>query len=102
MKLASATQAPTPYCLYRNYPNPFNPSTTIRFSLAEAQPVVLAVYALDGRHVTTLLNETCPAGLHEVGWNGRDEQGRSLASGTYFYRLVAEGFQQTRRMLLLK
>ena len=88
--------------LDQNHPNPFNPFTEIAFSLAIRQPVRLDVFDVTGRRVASLLSETLPAGPHEVTWNGRDDAGRRLASGTYFYRLTTTTEHQTRRMLLLK
>ncbi len=88
--------------LAQNYPNPFNPLTTIRFDLARAQAVVLAVYAVDGRRIATLLNGTLPGGSHEVRWNGRDDLGRQIPSGTYFYSLQVGKQALTKRMTLLK
>ncbi len=84
------------------YPNPFNPQTTITFDLTRAQAVVLAVYAVDGRRIATLLNGSLPAGSHEVRWNGRDDHGRQVPSGAYFYRLEAGSRSQTGRMVMVK
>ena len=88
--------------LLQNRPNPFNPLTAIKFSLPRAEQVRLSVYAVDGRRVATLLDEALTAGPHEVSWNGKDHGGQQVASGTYFYRLEAGKFVQTRRMVLLK
>ena len=88
--------------LSQNFPNPFNPATTFRFSLPEAQTVSLTVYSLDGRLVTTLVNEPMPAGQHEATWMGWGSSGRRVAAGTYLYRLQADTFSETKRMLLLK
>ena len=94
--------APARVVLQQNHPNPFNPATTIRFELPSNQPVQLSVYSVDGRHVATLLQERMPAGVHAVTWSGRDDRGRSVASGTYFYRLQTRDWQQTRRMTLVR
>jgi hypothetical protein len=83
--------------LHQNTPNPFNPATTISFSIPEAGPVWLDVYDLQGRHVVTLVEESLPAGRHELLFAPGN-----LASGIYFYRLRAEDYEKTRRMLLLK
>jgi subtilisin family serine protease len=85
-----------------NQPNPFNPSTTIAFSLPRASDVELAVYTLDGRRVAVLVDGTLPAGPHTATWTGRDDGGRQVASGTYFYRLTTGEETLTRRMVLLK
>jgi len=94
--------APAVFRLEQNFPNPFNPLTTIRFGLPTAQTVDLAVFAIDGSGVTTLVQEFLAAGPHEVTWDGRDEHGRQVPSGTYFYRLLGDDFSQTKRMVLLK
>ncbi|MEZ4386729.1 MAG: S8 family serine peptidase [Candidatus Krumholzibacteriia bacterium] len=88
--------------LRQNHPNPFNPATTIAFALSEAAAVELAVYTVDGRRVTTLLRQDLAAGQHEVTWHGRDDRGQRVASGTYFYRLTANGQVQVRRMVMVK
>jgi len=89
--------------LFQNHPNPFNPSTTLAFELREPASVCLRIHALDGRLVRTLWqNVLFDAGWHEVIWNGRDDAGRALSSGAYFYRLQAGAFSDTRRMILLK
>jgi len=89
--------------LLQNQPNPFNPSTTIRFTLAAEANVLLRVYAADGRMVRTLYRGLTPAGVSiPVQWNGLDEGGRAVPSGLYFYRLVTPNETQTRKMLLLK
>jgi hypothetical protein len=88
--------------LVQNYPNPFNPHTTIAFSLAARGRVALAIYDVNGGIVRTLVNETRAAGAYELTWDGRDDNGVAVASGVYFYRLVAPGFTQTKKMVLLK
>ncbi|MBN2172307.1 MAG: right-handed parallel beta-helix repeat-containing protein [Candidatus Krumholzibacteriota bacterium] len=93
---------PAAYRLAGNYPNPFNPKTSIRFDLPETQSVRLTIFDASGRRVATLVDATLPAGYHHADWNGRDDAGRSLASGVYFYRLEAGPLRETRRMLLLK
>ncbi len=85
-----------------NYPNPFNPMTVIRFSVPEAQSVELAVYDVRGVRVRTLVSETMEAGHHQVNWMGRDDHGRSVASGAYFYRLTSGGKSMVGKMLLMK
>jgi len=89
--------------LLGNYPNPFNPSTTIRFEVPAAQAVRLGVYDLGGRLLRTLVDgRTVARGPHRIDWNGRDDQGRSVPTGVYFYRLDAGSFTETRRMTLIK
>jgi hypothetical protein len=91
-----------PYVLHQNDPNPFNPSTTLRFDLQQAGPVELTIYDVSGRRVRTLVQETRAEGPHQVIWRGLDESGRQVASGVYLYKLKAGSFVETRRMVLLK
>ena len=88
---------PEDFSLEQNYPNPFNPSTSIRFALPQEVHVSLTVFDATGKHITTLVNEMRPAGLHEVTLNGAD-----LSSGVYFYQMRAGSFITTKKLLLLK
>ncbi len=85
-----------------NFPNPFNPRTTLAFELAETKSVRLSIYSLSGRLVRTLVDGTRSEGRHEVQWDGLDSHGLSTPSGTYFYRLQAGGVDQTRSMVLVR
>jgi hypothetical protein len=93
---------PKAYALSQNYPNPFNPQTRIKYELPHAGKVVLKVYNIVGQEICTLVDEVKPAGLFNVDWDGRDNTGHRVASGVYLYRLVVQGFVQTRKMLLLQ
>ncbi len=88
--------------LHQNHPNPFNPSTTITFSLRERGAVSLAIYDVAGRLVRVLIDDVMEAGPRDVTWDGRDNAGRGAASGVYFYRLEAGEFVETRKMVLLR
>ena len=88
--------------LEQNYPNPFNPSTTIAFTLAAPAVTRLDIYDVKGALVSTLVRGHRPAGRSEVKWNGTNTVGQPVASGIYFYRLVAGAVIETRRMVLLK
>lgn len=90
-------QIPEAYALAANYPNPFNPQTTIRFALPQAGPVRLTVYDAIGREVAVLIDKAMPSGHHQVAFEAGE-----LPSGVYIYRLEAGVFRQARRMLLLK
>jgi hypothetical protein len=88
--------------LDQNHPNPFNPSTTIRFAVPRDGHVELAVYDLGGRKVRTLVSETRSSGDYSVTWDGRDETGGQAASGLYLYKLSTDGKTVTRKMTLVK
>ena len=86
-----------------NYPNPFNPSTTISFSLPSSGPASLAVYNLKGQLVKTLLSASdLASGSHSIVWNGLDDSGRAVSSGIYFCKLSAGGKTSVRKMLMAK
>ncbi len=91
------TVVPSVYSLGQNFPNPFNPSTVIRYQLPVISNVVIKIYDVMGREVETLVNERLQAGTYETSFDGS-----GLNSGVYFYRLTADGFSETRRMMLLK
>jgi Secretion system C-terminal sorting domain len=92
-----ASRLPQEFLLHQNYPNPLNPSTTIKYELPHSSWVSLTVFDILGREVSVLVNERREAGVHEVKFDGSN-----LASGAYFYRLQAGDFVQTKRLLLLK
>jgi len=88
--------------LLPNFPNPFNPQTTLAFELGRTGPATLRIYALDGRLVRTLVDGSMDAGRHEVVWNGTDGAGVRVASGTYFAQLRAGGAEESRKVTLVK
>lgn len=103
LKAPTATNpAPLVTRLGQNVPNPFNPNTSIRFTLEAREHVTLSVYDTRGGLVRTLANETRSAGSHDVVWDGRDARGVVQASGVYFYRITAGSFTESRKMVLLK
>ncbi|MBK7141811.1 MAG: VCBS repeat-containing protein [bacterium] len=93
---------PTEYVLYPNYPNPFNPSTTIMYDLPRAGHVKLEVYNILGQEIVTLVDAVQSAGSKQIVWNGRDAQNNPVTTGVYLYRLTAANFQAVGKMLLLK
>ncbi|MBP2680634.1 MAG: hypothetical protein H6Q78_497, partial [Candidatus Krumholzibacteriota bacterium] len=90
------------FALEQNHPNPFNPTTTIRFTLDAKSQATLRVYDVAGRMVATVLSRELPAGEHRAAWDGRNAKGEAVASGVYFYRLSAGGRTATKKMLLLR
>jgi flagellar hook assembly protein FlgD len=90
------------FSLEQNHPNPFNPTTTIGFSLPEATQVELDIYDVSGRRVRTLVDGRREAKRYAVEWDGRDDGGTRVASGIYFYRIVAGRHVETKKMVLLK
>jgi hypothetical protein len=98
----AASGNPTEFRLEAAYPNPSNPSTTIRYQLPEARRVELSVYNLQGQVVRRLVDEEQQGGFYSVVWDGRTADGRAAASGTYLYRMKAGPFSDCGRVLLLK
>ena len=88
--------------LLNNYPNPFNPETTIRFTLKETAPAKLYVYNIKGQLVKKLVDKVLPSGMHQIVWNGKDNNNCNVASGMYFYRLESANYTCVKKMLLLK
>jgi hypothetical protein len=88
--------------LNANYPNPFNPTTTISFELAESGNTNLKIYNTKGQLVRQLLNSEMSAGTHHLVWDGRDSSGRPVSSGLYLYRLNSKNYSKTRKMMLMK
>lgn len=88
--------------LEQNYPNPFNPSTSIRYALNAQTDVNLTVFNVLGQSVTVLIDGVRPAGVYEIEWDGRNRDGLPVASGVYFYRMVAGDVSVSRKMILLK
>jgi hypothetical protein len=93
---------PDRFALFQNQPNPFNPETKISYNLPQGCEVSLTIYDILGRRVKTLFEGYQNAGIHSLLWNGRDDEGRQLSSGVYFYRLQAGELNQTRKMALVK
>lgn len=99
---------PGDYALDQNYPNPFNPGTTISFAIPSASTVRLTIYNVLGQEIATLKNGVMPAGRFDAQWSGRDDAGRTVSSGVYFYKLDAapvgggNTFSSIRKMVLLK
>jgi hypothetical protein len=98
----SERSLPRPFALKAAYPNPFNPMTTVGFTLPKTSRVSLDIFDIRGHLVRHLVDEDFEAGLHEVPWNGLDDSSRSVSAGVYFSRMRSEGFEQTRKMTLVR
>ena len=90
------------YALKGNYPNPFNPSTTIAFSVSTPGHVTLEIFNIKGEKVKTLIDGTLSVNDYTVNWNGNDDSGKSVASGLYFYKMKADKFVSAKKMILMK
>ncbi|MCK4427032.1 MAG: carboxypeptidase regulatory-like domain-containing protein [candidate division Zixibacteria bacterium] len=95
-------QRPAEFELHQNYPNPFNPGTRIEYTLRKRGHVTLHIYNVLGEKVKTLLDQAQPAGFYQINWDGKNDSGKPVSSGLYFYKLEVDGFSQAKRMLLLK
>ena len=102
IKISTGSQLPKEYALYENYPNPFNPTTTIKYSIKENIWVKLIIYNVMGQVVRTLVDETKPSGVYMVKWDGHTDNSEKVSSGMYFYRLEAGHFVKTKRMTLVQ
>jgi hypothetical protein len=93
---------PTEFALHENYPNPFNPTTTLRFDLPYISDVTLTIYNMLGQRVRTYNMNDTPAGYHSVTWNATNDYGDPVGAGVYLYQLRANQYVKTRKMILLK
>ena len=93
---------PASFALKDNYPNPFNPTTTIRYDLPTAALVNIVIYDITGREVARPLSTRKGAGYHSAIWNAKNFNGEHVAAGIYFYQIQTKEFVQTKKMLLLK
>jgi flagellar hook assembly protein FlgD len=96
-----APETPGGFRLDANFPNPFNPTTNVRFSVPRRTTVSLTIYNLLGQKVRTLVDEVVDSGTRTVTWGGTDDLGVAQASGTYIYRPQAGDFAQAKKMILL-
>jgi hypothetical protein len=97
-----ASPVPNDFRLHQNFPNPFNPSTTITYSVRRPTGVHLTIFNVLGQEVRTLVNAMQPAGEYSITWDGRDEAGATVSSGPYLYRMRVDNVVQTRSMMFLK
>ncbi len=90
------------YVLMQNYPNPFNPSTTIEYQVKKPQNVAINIFSINGELVKNLIDEQKASGNYSIKWDGTDNNGITVASGTYFYQIKLNEFLQAKKMILLK
>ena len=102
LNIADSDIIPETFALHGNYPNPFNPTTTISYDLPKWSQVTLGIYDLLGKQIKTLVNQSQDAGNKIAVWDGTDNLGRQVSAGVYLYQIKAGEFTQTRKMLLLK
>ena len=95
-------ELPTTYELVQNHPNPFNPITTINFSIPEQSMVTMKIFDLSGRLVETLINNQMSVGHHSVNWDGKDSYGNEVSAGIYIYTLEGNNIYMSRKMILMK
>ena len=93
---------PTSTILYQNHPNPFNPTTNIRFAVTNAGNINISIYNIKGEQIKTLVNTSYPVGEHNVVWNGKDNNGKTVSSGVYFYHMLSKEYSGTKKMILMK
>ena len=100
--MAGSGAVPNEYALLPNYPNPFNPSTHIRFHLPLNGHTRLDIIDLMGRNIRSIKNNVLPAGIYDMDWDGRTNNGEMATAGIYFIRMVSAQYQNTRKIILLK
>jgi hypothetical protein len=98
----AVAEVPSSLQLHPIHPNPFNPQTTISFSLPRTEGVEIGIYDLTGRRLTVLAHRSFAAGTHALSWNGRDSQDRAMPSGTYFVHLETASEVATRKVMLIR
>jgi hypothetical protein len=93
---------PTQFSLYQNFPNPFNPVTTLRYDLPENGIVTIIIYDMLGRQVKTLINQTQDAGYRSIIWDATNDYGKPVSAGIYLYQVQAGEYMEVRKMVLVK
>ncbi len=100
--IGNETGRPESFSLHQNYPNPFNPVTTLRYDLPENGYVQLTIYDILGREIRQLVNNIQDAGYKSIIWDGKNDTGQTLGAGVYLYKIQANDFIQTKKMVLIK
>lgn len=93
---------PSMFYLSQNFPNPFNPATTLKYDLPEASHVTLTIYDITGRTVKILVNSHQEAGYKSIRWDGTNDRGEPVSAGMYLYRIRAGQYVETKKMVMLK
>ena len=93
---------PKQFALHDNYPNPFNPNTTIRFDLPKTSDVSITIYNMLGQKIKVFNNMQISAGYHSITWNATNDYGNPVSAGMYLYQLKTKEFVKTKKMVLLK
>ena len=93
---------PKEFSLGHNYPNPFNPSTTIPFTITEPGLAVVTIYDISGREIRQILNESLRSGFYSTIWDGKNSNGAPVSSGVYYYGLKTKTFNSFKKMILIK
>ena len=93
---------PSQYALHQNFPNPFNPATTIQYEIKDAGDVTIEIFSVLGKRVKRYTNLSQPAGYYSMKWMGKNEQNNYVGAGIYFYSLTVNGYTKTKKMVLLK
>ena len=102
LKNEMVSNLPDKFFLFNNYPNPFNPSTIISYNLPKDSHVNISIFDVLGRKVKTLTNQHMKAGKNKVQWNGENDHGKLLAGGVYIYKIISGGYNQSKKMILVK
>jgi flagellar hook assembly protein FlgD len=98
----NSNEVPMKYELTQNYPNPFNPVTKFTFSIPKANDVLITIYDITGREITTLVSMKMTPGKYTVDWDGTNTSGNLVSSGVYFYKIVSGDFVETKKMVMVK
>jgi len=100
--LKKESSLPTEYALSQNFPNPFNPTTTIAYSIPENSEVKLTIYNLTGRRIIDLVQGQINAGIYSVNWDGINDTGHPVSSGLYLYTIETDNFRAMKKMIYMK
>ena len=100
--LRKVSSVPTKYSLSQNFPNPFNPTTSISYSVPENSDISIRVYSLTGQKIIELIDDHVNAGMYTVTWNGMNHAGTPVSSGVYIYMLQSDSFTAVKKMILIK